>query len=387
MSTGETIVLAGSLAQKPGQGGHTWVFLQYLLGFKRLGYQVLFLDQLQPEMCKDEAGGLCPFERSENRRYFHEVMKRFGLDDSFALIWNRGERFFGLQRNQVLERVRRSTLLINVMGFLQDEEILSLAKRRVFLDIDPGFGQMWKELGLADVFRGHDYFVTIGENIGRPDCKIPTCGLPWITTPQPVVLEHWPCQAEGGDGITSVASWRGANGPVEYQGKTYGLRVHEFRKFAALPARIGQRFRLALDIHPKEVKDIELLVDNGWSLLEPGRVAGDPWQYQAFIQSSRAEFMVAKNMYVQSHSGWFSDRSICYLASGKPVLAQDTGLGTLYPLGEGIVAFTTLEEAVAGIDLISRDYTRQAQAARMIAQEYFDSDKVLTRLLGKLGVA
>jgi hypothetical protein len=382
-----TIVIAGSLAQKPRQGGHAWVFLQYLLGFRRLGWDVLFVDELDPARCTDEAGIACPPEPSRNVRYVRDVMQRFGLGDAFALGGGRGGKSLGLGRAEVFERVGRSAFLVNVMGFLKDEEILARAPRRVFLDIDPGFGQMWKALNLADVFRSHDDFVTIGENIGRPDCPVPTCGLPWITTPQPVVLEHWPCRpALPQAPWTSVASWRGAYGPVEYRGRTYGLRVHEFRKFADLPRRSGRPFQLALDIDPAETKDLALLATGGWSLVDPRRVAGDPWSYRDYVQGSRAEFMVAKNMYVQANSGWFSDRSLCYLASGRPVLAQDTGLRRLYPTGEGLLTFATLEEALDGVEAVERDYARHARAARALAEEYFDSDKVLSRLLGKLGV-
>ena len=385
--TGGTIIIAGSLAQRPRIGGHTWVFLQYLLGFKRLGWDVLFLDRIEPEMCLDAAGRPCPFERSVNRRYFLEVMERFGLGDAFALLYDRGERCVGLSRPQVLERVKNAAFLLNVNGFLTDEEVLGRAPRRVLLDIDPGFGHMWQELGLHSLFRGHDDYVTIGENIGRPDCTIPTCGLKWLTTPQPVVLDSWPPAREAGEWFTSIVTWRGAFGPVEYQGKTYGLRVHEFRAFAPLPRRSGRPFQLALNIHPSEVKDRALLADNGWSLVDPNEVAGDPWAYQDYIRGSKAEFVVAKNMYVQTGSGWLSDRSLCYLASGKPVLAQDTGFTRLYPSGAGLLAFSTLDEALAGVEELSRDYARHARAARALAEDCFASDKVLGRLLGKLGVA
>lgn len=362
--------------------------LQYLLGFRRLGWDVLFLDRLEPEMCVDAAGQPCQFEKSSNLRYFLKVMEDFGLRNDFALIYDRGERFVGLSRERILERTRTSVLLLNVMGFLHDTKILNCAPRRVFLDIDPGFGQMWHALGLADPFRGHDDHVTIGENVGRPGCEIPTCGIDWITTPQPVVLDHW--QPNGGidsELFTSVASWRGPFGPLEYGGRTYGLRVHEFRKFAQLPRLSGRSFELALDIHPAEVNDLALLEDNGWSLVDPGLVAGDPWAYREYIRGSMAEFMVAKNMYVQANSGWLSDRSLCYLASGKPVLAQNTGFTEFYPTGEGLLSFRTLEEASSGADEISRNTAHHARAARALAENYFDSDKVLGRLLAKLGVA
>ena len=382
-----TVVIAGSLAQRPGQGGHTWVFLQYLLGFKRLGWDVLFLDRLEPEMCFDRHGNTCPVEESINVKYFLEVMQRFGLRDSFALSFNHGERYIGLSREKVIDKVKEAELFLNVMGFFDDEGILGYASRRVFLDIDPGFGQMWFALGLADLFKGHNYHVTIGENIGRPGCSIPTCGLKWITTPQPIALDYWKAAPNGGKAFTSVASWRGPFGPIEYKGKTYGLRVHEFRKFAALPRLSTHHFQVALDIHQAETSDLQMLADNHWSLTEPKTVVADPWSYYAYIQQSKAELMVAKNLYVEAKSGWFSDRSICYLASGKPVLAQDTGIKELYPTGKGLLTFSTIEEAVAGAEEISANYAMHTRAARAIAEEYFDSDKVLTALLKKLSFA
>lgn len=386
-TTTGTIVLCGALAQKAGQGGLTWVYLQYLLGFHRLGWDVLFLDRLEPDMCLDAAGHPSAVETSGNLTYLRDVMAQVGLGTSWALLHDGGTRTAGLSREEVLKRVRSSVALINVMGYLDDEEVLAAAENRVFLDIDPGFGQMWHDLGLAEMFHDHDQYVTIGENIGRPDCTIPTCGIEWVTTPQPVVLDYWPAHGGNGTAYTSVATWRGPNAPVEYAGRTYGLRVHEFRKFVELPRKSGNRFEVALDIHPGEKRDLELLEANGWKLIDPQTVAHNPWTYRRYVQASRAEFMVAKGMYVESRSGWISDRTLCYLASGRPVLAQDTGIDGLYPTGEGLVTYSTLEEALAGVETIEADYERHARAAHELAVEYFDAEKVLSRLLGKLSLA
>src|SRR5262249_48091878 len=157
-------------------------------------------------------------------------------------------------------------------------------------------------------------------------------------------------------GFTTIASWRGAYGPVDFRGKTYGLRVHEFRKLASLPKSTGEPFEMALDIHPADAADRTLLEKNGWTLVEPSTVSNDVWRYRSFIRNSTAEFMVAKSMYVETQSGWFSDRSSCYLAAGKPVLAQDTGLKRLYPVGEGLLTFSTLDEAIWGVREIMRHY-------------------------------
>jgi hypothetical protein len=382
-----TIVISGSIAQKPWHGGHIWVFLQYILGFRKLGWDVLFLDELDSEMCVDARGERCSVEESVNLSSFLRIMEEFNLGEAFALLCDRGRRTVGLSRKQVLGRVSTAAMVLNIMGYLRDSEVLDRAQNRVFLDIDPGFGQMWQELGLSSMFADHHHYVTIGENIGQPDCTIPTCGLNWITTCQPVVLDYWRLDAGAPfQGFTTIASWRGAYGPVEFRGRKYGLRVHEFRKFAKLPVASAKPFEVALDIHEADFADRTLLENNGWVLTDPREVAGNPCQYHDYIQNSSAEFMVAKNMYVDSNSGWFSDRSICYLASGKPVLAQNTGLDRLYPSGRGLLTFRSMEEAVAGADRISKDYRAHSRAASAIAAEFFDSDVVLGSLLKKLNV-
>ena len=196
------------------------MFLQYLLGFRQLGWRVLFVDEIAPESCVDEAGRRCAFEESLNAQSTIAIMQRFGLGECYAL--HCGEAQLGLERKQVIEHLRDSAFLLNVMGFLRDEELLAAAPRRVFLDIDPGFGQMWRELGLSDIFAGHDQFVTIGENIGKPDCEVPTCGIEWITTFQPVVLEYCPePEAPVYDGFTTIANWRGY-GSIEHERVFYG---------------------------------------------------------------------------------------------------------------------------------------------------------------------
>lgn len=370
MTSRGLIVVGGAVAAKPGVGGHTWVYLQYLLGFRRLGYDVLFLDVF------DAA-------ETDNVRYLAGVMRDFGLGDSFSLLDAGGGEAVGVPRERVLEAVRGSAMFLNVMGYVADEEILGAAPLRVYLDIDPGFPQMWRELGLHDAFAGYDRLVTIGENIGRDGCGIPDCGLEWVTTPQPVVLERWPVQ-QGGDRFTSIGTWRGAYAPVELGGKTYGLRVHEFRKFASVPLESGEAFELALRIDEAETSDLQLLADGGWTLVDPRVAAADPDAYRRYIGGSKAEFLVAKSIYVETRSGWFSDRSACYLASGRPVVAQDTDFPRHLPTGEGLLAFSTVDEAAAALDEVGAGYERHRRAARALAEEHFDSDRVLTSLLERL---
>jgi glycosyltransferase involved in cell wall biosynthesis len=181
-----------------------------------------------------------------------------------------------------------------------------------------------------------------------------------------------------------VARWRGAYAPVDYGGRRYGLRVHEFRRFAELPRRSGASFELALDIDPAEVDDLALLRANAWVLVPPASVADTPRAYRRYLQHSQAELMVAKGMYVESRSGWLSERSLCYLACGRPVLAQDTGLGDLYPVGQGLVTFTDIDDASAGVEAIEQNLQQHSDAARALAETHFDSDLVLGRLLDRV---
>lgn len=383
-----SVVVAGALAQRAGYGGHAWVLLQYLLGFRKLGWDVLFLDRLEPGMCTDGRGRPCLAEESVQLGYLRDLMDHFGLEDSWAVSCRRGGRYVGLPREVVARRVRDAHFLLNIMGFLDDEQILGEARRTAFLDLDPGFGQMWRDLGLADLLGGHDVHLTVGGNVGRPDCPIPACGIDWVPTPPPVVLHLWspasvPTGEEAG-AFTSVGSWRGPFGPVEWKGHRYGLRVHEFRRFVTLPLLAGGRFELALDIHPDDDSDRRLLGENGWILLDPAEVAADPRSYREFVHGSTAEFMVAKQMYVDTRSGWISDRSACYLASGRPVVAQDTGFGVHYPSTEGLLAFRTLDDAVGAVDEVRSDPRRHAAAALEIAREYFDSDRVLGRMIERV---
>jgi len=256
------------------------------------------------------------------------------------------------------------------------------------VDIDPGFTQFWHQEGLAGAnVAGHDAYFTIGERIGCRDCPIPTGGIDWRPVRQPVVLEDWPVvEPEEGDRFTTIATWRGPFGPVEHGGRKYGLKVHEFRKFIDLPQRSPQRFEIALDSHPADEGDVEALREHGWRIADPQLVAGDPEAMRAYVQGSSAEFSAAQGMYVDTACGWFSDRSVRYLASGRPVLVQDTGFSGILPVGEGLLAFRTLEEAVAGANEIASRYFEHCSAARQIAERYFGAERVLARFCEEAGV-
>ncbi len=377
-------VISGALAQKPFQGGHAWVLLQYLLGFQQIGWDVIFLDKLLEEMSVDESGRPVPPERSINLRWLEETMHRHGLDGRWSLLCGDGA-CFGLDRDAGATAVASADIFLNIMGFMDDARLLGAAKLPVFLDIDPGLPQIWKAQGLADVLRGHRRFVTVGGNIGRPSCSIPTHGLDWVVTLPPVVLNEWPeCPVAQDAPFTSVCTWRGTDGILEHQGLKLGHRVHEFRRFLSLPRDTGFEFELALNIHPDDVKDLADLKEHRWSLVDPVRAAGDSSSYRAYLQRSSAEFSVAKSLYTATRSGWFSDRTACYLASGRPAVVQNTGLEGVLPLGEGLLVYSDLQEARTAVTNVVREWTRHAKAARRLAEEFLDSRKVLTALLERV---
>lgn len=385
-----TIVVSGALANKLDQGGEAWVRLSWALGLRRLGFDVWLVEQIAPQTCVDARGEPAGFEESANRRYFCEVTRRFGLGDRSAVILGDGPVAAGPEWEELLEVAGGAQLLVNISGHLRSPSLLARFRRRAYVDIDPGYTQMWHDAGGDPVnLDAHHLHFTIAENIGRPECGIPPAGFRWLSTRQPVVLEEWP-PIPGGDPhhFTTIASWRNPFGRLEHAGRTYGMKLDEFRRVVELPERAPHhRFELALDIHPDEVSDLERLRDHGWHLTDPRAAAGTPQAFRHYVQRAGSEFSVAQGVYVETKSGWFSDRTARYLASGKPALVQDTGFSRFLPVGEGILPFSDLEEAVAGANAIATDYERHSEAARALAEHYFDSDAILTRFLEDAGVA
>jgi hypothetical protein len=379
-----TIIVSGMIAGDPFQGGATWAVLQYVLGLAHLGHEVYLVEPIKRKALRPAGGDL---GRSENAAYFDRVVAGFDLRQRAALILDDGQETVGLSRGELRRISQRADLLINISGMLTDESLLAPIPIRVYLDLDPAFNQLWSAVQGIDMrFAGHTHFATIGLAIGEPQCPVPTCGLPWIKTLQPVVLERWP---KGGpiinDAFTTVGNWRGY-GSIEYQGRLYGQKAHSLRPFFGLPKLTSERFVLALSIHPDEKSDLAGLKENGWELRDPLQLAGDPAQYQQFIQGSRAEIGIAKSGYVLSQCGWFSDRSVAYLASGRPVVAQETGFSRFLPTGAGLFSFTNQDEALASIEELRRDYANHSRRAREIAENSFDSNRVLSRFLANAGV-
>jgi hypothetical protein len=226
--------------------------------------------------------------------------------------------------------------------------------------------------------------LTIGGRIGSDGCTVPTCGRDWIPTLQPIVLEAWPAAGPPArQTFTTVGHWR-SYGSIWHAGVHYGQKAHSLRRLFALPRMTEAPFSLALGIDPNEAADLAQLSVNGWSLVDPATVAWTPDAYAGFVRNSWAELGLAKSGYVAACCGWFSDRSICYLASGRPVVAQDTGFGRDFETGAGVLAFSTLDEAAAAVESVRGDWTRHSRAARALAEDVFDSDRVLTRLVACL---
>lgn len=386
-----TILVSGMIASDPWHGGATWAVLQYVLGLRRLGHDVYLAEPIAPKAVRTVPGEGGPAEQavtgtglaaSDNAAYFRRVVEEFGLADHAALVLTGTQETVGLPYDELRRVARRADLLINISGMLTDEALISSVRTRVYLDLDPAFNQLWSAVQGVDMrFAGHTHFVTIGLDIGAPHCPVPTCGLTWLKTLQPVVLEQWPMARNAPlNGWTTVANWRGY-GSIEHEGAKYGQKAHSLRQFVELPTRATEPIRLALGIHPEETADLALLKANGWELVDPGVVAQTPSRYREFLQQSKGELGIAKSGYVLSQCGWFSDRSACYLASGRPVIAQETGFSRHLPTGSGLLAFRTADDVLAAMDGLRTNYAAHAHSARLIAEEHFDSDKVLGRLL------
>jgi hypothetical protein len=357
------------------------VVLSYLLGFHRLGWRVTLIDRLAPCQCVDGAGRPVAPDHSVGYIYARSVLQAFGLEDDYVLLVDGVEEPVGRTRAALAADLDAAEFLLDVMGFLDDRRLRDNTRCRVFLDIDPGFPQMWAADGLADVISGHDVYLTIGTNLGSEGCAVPTLGRTWRPTLPPVVLDEWPVRRERGRAVTSVVTWRGPFAPVEHDGVRYGLRAHQFRRFAGVASATNWPMELALDIDPEDDADRSMLTGAGWTVVDPRFVAASPSGFRRYVQESTAEFLVAKGMYVQSAGGWVSDRSACYLASGRPVVAQDTGLGAAISVGDGLVVFNDVTEATALLEEVLARYTHHSAAARALAEDHFDSDRVLSELI------
>ena len=358
-----------------------WCGLQYAAGLRALGVEVFWLDLLGSNRTREHAA-----TAEQMIEQFQPQFERFHLGDHWAVRYDdQGAiRYFGMSQKEVTAVCADCDLLINLSGHLQDDDLLGHIKRRAYIDLDPGFTQIWAnqvEMGLHKF----NLFFTVGWNVARSDFPVPARGIQWQPFFPPVALDFWPMQTEPPiRPFTTVAQWRGEN--ASWGNDHYGPKRDEFVRFIDLPNKASQELELALLIHPSETEDIDQLRQHHWLLTDPYQVARGMHGFEKYVRGSRGEFSVAKQGYVKLRSGWFSDRTACYLASGRPALVQDTGFSEHLPTGEGLLAFSTMEEAVRGLNAIHANYAKHCAAARDLAVRFFSAAKVLLSLLERSGV-
>jgi hypothetical protein len=383
------IIVAGMAAQYP-VGGVAWDYLQYPIGLARLGHDVVYHEDtwcwpyhpVRRSMTDDPAYS-AGYLRDFFARYAPELAERWHY-------LHLHETSCGMSRAAFDNFARSADLFINVSGACMFPEALAPGCRKLFIDSDPGYNQIvlterpsWSEnveRWCAGVF-AHDRHFTYGENIGAPDCGVPTAGLHWRPTRMPVVAELWPRRRAVVPATapwSTVMTWNVFKGPLTYRGSEYHGKSAEFGKIANLPHLCPGTFRVAVG---GTEAPFEALAAQGWAAEDGPSVTLTPQDYQDYLAASRGEISVAKHVYVALRTGWFSTRSACYLAAGRPVVVQDTGFSQLLPTGRGLHAFTTADEAAAALAAIENDYEAEAQTARDIALGHFDAKAVLSRLI------
>jgi hypothetical protein len=365
------ILFAGIIARYPF-GGVTWCSLMYLLGLRALGHEVFYIEDTG-ECVYDPIQNTRATEPTYGTNYIHAALQPYGLGDRWSFV-----NYDGSYHGRSAEAVRRYAadcdLFVNLSGgswFWRDE--YAAIPHKVFVDSDPAFTQLAiakAEPWYVSFFTRFDHLFTFGANIGTPASPVPVGDFRWHKTWQPITLDDWSPQAAPRDRFTTVMTWQ-----IESFTDVGGNKDQEFVKFIDLPSRTTQPFELAINGPQK------LLREYGWNTVDAMRVSRTPTEYRDFIHGSKAEFGVAKHTYVANRSGWFSDRTECYLASGRPALVQDTGWTAHLPHGDGLLAFTNPDEVVNGIDCINADYAAHARRAREIARECFDARVVLPRLI------
>lgn len=381
----KVIVGSGFVAQSPRAGGVFSVVLQYLLGLRRLGCEVCWLELLWPE------GG---DDRPLIRRFMSQLAD-YGLERDCCLIYfpqgtwpeaGRAREWYGWSPARFWQFCAEADLLLDLCASVRPPDLLAAVRRTAFLDLDPGFMQLWIELGTLRL--SHDLFFTVGQNIGRPGCPVPLGGIAWHPFWPPVDIDLWQDGARGGvASFSTVSQWWGYPTTVNAGEEYDGSKRPEFLRMLDLPALTGESFELALDLTAMgDGDDRHLLREKGWRVVDAHQVAGDFASYRRYVHGARAEFSAAKPGYVKTRSGWFSDRSACYLAAGRPVVVQEAGFGAFLPTGQGVPSFATVEEAVQGVAAIRQHYSAHCNAAREIAREYFAAEKVLGKLLTEAGV-
>jgi hypothetical protein len=384
------LVVLGMMGRTPF-AGVAWQALHYLEGFRRLGYDVYYLEDTG-DWAYDPDQNTITDDPRYTLNYLGRAMSWAGLPEQWAYCSaGQGGRWFGPAAERVGALLARADALVNVTGatLLRDEHLR--VPVRVYLETDPVLPQIEVAQGrpfTIELLSAHTHHFTYGENLGAPDCGVPCEGFRYFPTRQPIILDWWdPPQGQAGAGRpwTTIGSWRQAGKDIEWNGETYyWSKHHEFLKFVDLPRRARQPLELALACDEEET--LRMLAGHGWRVTDALALSRELLPYRDYVWGSAGEFTVAKDQNIRLRSGWFSDRSASYLAAGKPVITQDTAFGKRLPTGRGLFAFRAVEDVLAAFDQIQTDYEAHSRAAREIAREYFAADRVLTDLLRQAGL-
>jgi hypothetical protein len=376
------VVVCGYMIRHP-VAGNLLAFFHYVLGLARLGHEVAYVEESGwPYSCYDPPTRSWQDHPETGLRVVRELMETHGLGAPVIYVNRDTGRIDGADLDEFKRVLSAADLLLNLGGVCWLPEF-RLCGNRAMLDMDPMFTQV-ERFG-ADVLADYHHHFSYGANIGRPGCAVPTAGVDWQATLPPVVVERWAgATPPAGAPLTTIGNW-GAYGGVTHDGVHYGQKDEEFLRLLDMPRRTPQPLELAISGASAETR--RQLHDAGWRVRDGGaEVSTDVPTYRAYIRDSRGEFSAAKNAYVKSRSGWFSDRSACYLAAGLPVILQDTGFSETLPCGEGLLAFGDVNGAVDAIKMVNQDYERHRAAARCLAEEHFASERVLPKLLAACGV-
>jgi hypothetical protein len=376
------IVVLGYIVRGP-IGGMAWHHLHYVLGLTGLGHEVLFLEDGDDyPSCYDPSRHTVDDNPTYGLEFAADAFRRLGLAELWAYYDAPTSAWHGPAAGVATTFCESADLVLNVSGVNPLRPWTSAIERRAFIDTDPLFTQIrhLTDGGRRRLAEEHNCHFTFGESIGSADCAVPADGFQWQPTRQPVALSAWPPSfAPAGSPFTTVMQWD-SYPPVEYGGVLFGMKSQSFEYFKNLPGHVRETLEIALGGQSAPRDELKA---QGWQIADPLQVTRDPWSYQDYISASKAEFSVAKHGYVSSRCGWFSERSACYLATGRPVVVQETGFSKQLPIGHGLLAFGDLESAAAAVEEVSAHYNEHCRAAREVCEAHFDSRKVLPSLIDR----
>ena len=368
--------------------GVTYQFLHYLMGLRRLGYDVHYVEDSGRWVYDPRLNDLSP-DADGNVDLVAPVLERHGFADRWVFRGNyEGGRCYGKSEAELAELYRSADAFLNVTAAQELREEHLAIPRRIYVESDPFPAQVRAATGdpaTREMLAAHDTHFTFGEGVGRAGCTLPTAGIEWLHTRQPVATDLWRAEVvPPGDAFTTITTWHNAGKDLMYEGETYyWTKDREFRTVLDLPGRSGAAFELAVG---EDREAAEVLDAHGWRRRSSLEISRDPEAYRRYIQGSRGEFTVARDQYVRPRTGWFSDRSACYLAAGRPVITQETGFSDHLPTGTGLFGWTTEDDVLAAVDDIAADYDKHARGARDVAEEYFAADKVVGSLMDRAGL-